>query len=173
MPNRAQTPHETIEIDPTWLDSPIVKRAVKRAGDGAEAVDVLEVLHKMMLDLEDRAPGVPFFEVFEACRTAKGDTGWGNEPSNDHLGLGTLEARRAVGQAALAAGWDKTHLDRLFGGRPNWGPGQRQATPIAEHPAIVLLKNGRSIRETAAELGSSYGYVCQLITRARKAGVTV
>jgi hypothetical protein len=154
-----------------WLTSPLVKRAVKRAGDHAGAVDVLETLHEMMLDLEERAPGVPFHELFDACRTAT-VYNEGDLDGNEHLGLGTLEARRAVGRAAKAAGMTDKNLDTIFGNRKAWGPGPgaNQPRKAEDHPALPLYRAGWTYKQIAAELGCGVSRVSQVITRAKERG---
>lgn len=154
------------EVFEVWTSSPLVQRAIARAGEGAETVDVLETLHGMMLDLEERAPGVPFIELFEGARTAVSDEG-----HHVHLGLGSTEARQALGRAAAEAGISSWELDTIFGDRQSWGPGRTGAEAQAKsHPALGLFLAGKSYREIADELGIGISRVSQVVCRARERG---
>jgi DNA-binding CsgD family transcriptional regulator len=159
-----------------WLDHPMVKRAQRKAGEAGTALDVLEELHQTMLALEERAPGVPFHELFEACRTARTDNRVKDLDfeGNEHLGLGTLEARQAVGAACLAQGMEQYEVDYIFGSRRAWGPGHghndRQAEMARNHPAIALHREGLTQAEIAERLGVGRSRVSQVLTRARRRG---
>lgn len=50
-----------MNIHPNWQHDPLVKRAVETS-DGS-AIGVLETLHEIMLDVEDRFPGFPFAQL--------------------------------------------------------------------------------------------------------------
>lgn len=50
-----------MNIHPNWQQDPLVKRAAENS-DGSP-LGLLEELHQLMLDVEDRFPGVPFGQL--------------------------------------------------------------------------------------------------------------
>ncbi len=64
----------TDTIHEAWASSPLVRTAIAAAPDDS-ALAILGELHKMMTQLEERAPGVRFAELFAALDAKKTDAG--------------------------------------------------------------------------------------------------
>jgi hypothetical protein len=59
----------TVTIHPDWVEHPLVREAARDADD---ALGLLSQLNKLMLEVEDRFPGVPFRQILERPQAALG-----------------------------------------------------------------------------------------------------
>jgi len=139
-----------------WTTSPLVLQATKRAGAGAETVDILNVLLDLMVEVEEMVPGVPFREIFQAT-SEQGST---------------QEGRTIVGYALLDKGLTKYEVDEIMGGRTRWGRGTAETANLKarRHPALELHAEGLTPTQIAQRLGCGRSRVYQVLDRARKKG---
>lgn len=148
-----------------WAGSPLVAEAVRRAGDGADTVDILTVLVDLMNDLEDRCPGVPFGVIFDSVSL---NTDEQNQYGREQTGMMLLDQYN----------WPLEDIDDLFGGRDRW-TNQAIRTELmrrrrglrGEHPALPLYRAGMSQAGICRELGLSDSRVSYVIRRAMTKGL--
>jgi hypothetical protein len=53
-----------------WLEHPVVRHAIGRAGDGATLTDVLFALHEVLDQFDTRFPGIPIRDILSAPQVA-------------------------------------------------------------------------------------------------------
>ncbi len=121
-----------------WVGHPLVARAINEAGDGAEALDILEVMSEMMGVLEKRFPGVPFETILATPASA--------------------EARKRARQIMMHEDVDPADHALLVGGvRP---AGRQQAT-LGDRE-YEMARAGRGWRWIRAELGCNESWARQI-----------
>lgn len=128
-----------------WLDSPIVRMAIKRAGGtAAGAAIVLEELTDLLDELEGMFPGIPFQDIL------------GENP--------TPEGRKAVGRRLLENGLSKAEVAKMVHVQPERldeflasgnGSGVKPAELfVAVKATVVEMYNaGQTKRQIAETLG--------------------
>jgi hypothetical protein len=132
------------QIHPGWWDSAIVKVASRRCVREGSVIDplaLLEAVHGIMIDLEERAPGIPFEKLLTAAR-----------PDS------SLEARKAAAKLMKDAGVGDKEINSILGEH-----GWRQcAIPpsIARHHEILKAHaEGLTVKQIAVTLQVSESIV--------------
>jgi hypothetical protein len=154
-----------IVIHPSWTEGPLVQQAIARAGADLDPATILEELSKLLNELEEAAPGIPFADILAVPR-----------------GGGTLAARGAVAGMLLAKGMHWKEVDQTV------GPSARVEYAIQLRQAGVTLDeierrtnvsrnrlygaNRNLVEGTVATLRSLVEGGASIRTAARKAGVS-
>ena len=123
-----------------------MRYAIDRAGDGASALDILETLHTMCTDLEDRAPGVNFAEILGA---------WDPDTA--------LRGRKAAALALMKSGMSRTDVNDLISLDGKSDP--TMPTVYEQHPAFDSIVAERAQKVPAHIIAAKYNCSEQFVYR--------
>jgi len=145
----------SVQVSDKWFESPLVKYAASRAGDfdGYTPLELLEALNGIMLDLEERAPGIPFVELLGTRSTGS-----------------TPRGRAAAAALLKEKGFEDTEITALLEtGRFVAPPESKKKKP--PHAAIAgLVGTGLTAPKIAEKLGITPWVVYRSL---RKQGITI
>lgn len=161
----------TQPVNSEWMQSPLVNHAIEQAGDQAEPLDVLETLLRLMLEMEEKCPGVPFTTILAGVKpdpteeavaaTAVTLEGLGyNRPEIcEILGIDTYPG----GDDIETIEWPTAVATNGRGGIAEH-PGHSRS-PKAQQDRFLLFREARRSGLTVKQTADKYGVNRQMVYR--------